>query len=173
MSGENFGSRGCVGKVVCGFAGAHSVYLSAMRYLVKARVRHRQEKALLRAVADGSLGRGSIAGDEYIYDMEQARLREDGTAEWIEVCYCAKPLQEERPYWEEFFELIRVKDAHSREIAATKTEPKPGLAAIATARNGWKSVCRNPENHFSKRWPSIVRCCSRESCASYYVLYIN
>ena len=37
-----------------------------MRYLVKARVKRGQEKALLRAVADGSLGRGSIAGDEYI-----------------------------------------------------------------------------------------------------------
>jgi hypothetical protein len=86
----------------------------AMRYLVKARVKRGQEKALLRAVADGSLGRGSIAGDEYIYDMEQARLRQDGTTEWVEVCYCATPLQEERPYWEEFFELMRVQDAHSR-----------------------------------------------------------
>ena len=30
-------------------------------------------------VPNNSLGRGSIAGDEYIYDMEQARLRKDGT----------------------------------------------------------------------------------------------
>ncbi len=90
------------------------MYLQAMRYLVKARVKPGQEKALLRAVADGSLGRGSIASDEYIYDVEQARLRNDGTTEWVEVCYCATPLQEERPYWEEFFELMRVQDAHSR-----------------------------------------------------------
>ena len=101
-------------KFIRGFAGAHFVYLRVMRYLVKARVKRGQEKALLRAVAEGSLGRGSIAGDEYLYDMEQARLREDGTTEWVEVCYCATPLQEERPYWEEFFELIRVQDAHSR-----------------------------------------------------------
>jgi len=33
---------------------------------------------------------------------------------WVEVCYCATPLQEERPYWEQFFELIRIQDAHSR-----------------------------------------------------------
>ena len=33
-----------------------------MRYLVKARVKPGREQALLRAVADGSLGRGSIAG---------------------------------------------------------------------------------------------------------------
>jgi hypothetical protein len=94
--------------------GARFVYLRVMRYLVKARVKRGQEKALLRAVANGSLGRGSIAGDEYLYDMEKARLREDGTTEWVEVCYCPTPLQEERPYWEEFFELIRVQDAHSR-----------------------------------------------------------
>ena len=32
----------------------------------------------------------------------------------MEVCYCGTPLQEERPYWEEYFELLQVKDAHSR-----------------------------------------------------------
>jgi hypothetical protein len=52
--------------------GARFVYLRVMRYLVKARVKRGQEKALLRAVANGSLGRGSIAGDEYLYDMEKA-----------------------------------------------------------------------------------------------------
>jgi hypothetical protein len=30
------------------------------------------------------------------------------------VCYCDVPLDEERPYWEEFFELVRVQDAHGR-----------------------------------------------------------
>jgi hypothetical protein len=85
-----------------------------MRYLVKARVKRGKERPLLKAVEQGTLGRGSIAGDEYLYDMEQARLLEDGTAQWVEVCYCATPLQEERPYWEEYFELVRVQDAHSR-----------------------------------------------------------
>jgi hypothetical protein len=45
-----------------------------MRYLVKARVKPGREKALLGAIDDGSLGRGSIAGDEYVYDMHQAGL---------------------------------------------------------------------------------------------------
>ena len=85
-----------------------------MRYLVKARLRQGLEKYLLRAVAEQTLGRGSIAGDEYLYDMQQARLQEDGTATWVEVCYCGMPLQEERPYWDEYFELLQVKDAHSR-----------------------------------------------------------
>jgi len=33
---------------------------------------------------------------------------------WVEVCYCPTPLEEERPYWEEFFELDKVQDAHDR-----------------------------------------------------------
>jgi hypothetical protein len=85
-----------------------------MRYLVKARVKQGKEKALLNAVEQGTLGRGSIAGDEYIYDMEQARVAEDGTAHWVETCFCATPPAEERPYWEEYFELLNVKDAHAR-----------------------------------------------------------
>jgi len=85
-----------------------------MRYLVKARLKTGQEKSLLQAVADGSLGRGSIAGDEYIYDLRQARVGDDGVAHWVEACFCAKPLAEERPYWEQYFELLSVKDAHNR-----------------------------------------------------------
>jgi hypothetical protein len=85
-----------------------------MRYLVKARVKEGREKQLLEAIQAGTLGKGSVAGDEYLYDMEQARVAEDGTAHWVETCYCSTPLQEERPYWEEYFELISVKDAHNR-----------------------------------------------------------
>src|SRR4051812_36774125 len=85
-----------------------------MRYLVKARVKPGREAALLAAISDGALGRGSIAGDEYLHNMQQARLAADGTARWVEVCFCATPLDEERPYWEEFFELLEVKDAHAR-----------------------------------------------------------
>ena len=85
-----------------------------MRYLVKARVKSGCERTLAKAIEEGTLGRGSVARDEYLYDMEHARLQQDGTAVWVEVCYCATPLQEERPYWEQFFELIRIQDAHSR-----------------------------------------------------------
>lgn len=85
-----------------------------MRYLVRARVKPGREEALLQAVADGTLGNGSVAGDEYLHNMRQARLFDDGTARWVEVCFCATPLAEERPYWEEYFDLVKVQDAHAR-----------------------------------------------------------
>ena len=95
-----------------------------MRYLVKARVKPGREKALLQAIADGTLGQGSVAGDEYIHDLTRARLSENGTVHWVEVCFCATPLEEERPYWEKYFELVSIKDAHAgqncRELNGTE-----------------------------------------------------
>jgi hypothetical protein len=85
-----------------------------MRYLVTARVKPGREADLLRAVEAGTLGSGSVAGDEYLRNMGAARLCGGGTARWVEVCFCAEPLAEERPFWEEFFELVRVQDAHGR-----------------------------------------------------------
>lgn len=85
-----------------------------MRYLVKARVKPKCEEPLLKAIEDKTLGNGSIAGDEYLYNMEQARVNNEAVATWVETCFCDPPLAEERPYWEEYFELLSVKDAHSR-----------------------------------------------------------
>lgn len=69
---------------------------------------------LIQAIDLGTLGRGSIAGDEYIYDMREARDGPEGMATWVETCFCDPPLAEERPYWEKYFELLSVTDAHSR-----------------------------------------------------------
>ena len=85
-----------------------------MRYLVTARVKAEQRDALDRAIDNGTLGAGSIAGDEYFRDMAQARELEDGRVQWVEVCYCPTPLAEERPYWEAYFDLVKVQDAHAR-----------------------------------------------------------
>ena len=85
-----------------------------MRYLVTARIKEGKEQALERAIEDGTLGRGSIAGDEYHRNMEDARQFEDGRLQWVEVCYCSTPLAEERPYWEKYFHLLKVQDAHAR-----------------------------------------------------------
>jgi hypothetical protein len=86
-----------------------------MRYLIKARLKKGKENSLLRAIETETLGKGSIAGDEYLHDMMQARLGKDGVARWVEVCFCDPPLAEEGSYWEEYFELLNVKDAHARQ----------------------------------------------------------
>jgi hypothetical protein len=103
-----------------------------MRYLVKARVKSGKERALAKAIKEQTLGRGSIAGDEYLYDMENARLQEDGTTVWVEVCYCPTPLQEERPYWEEFFDLIRIQDAHARRNCRHENGTEPWACSNCT-----------------------------------------
>ena len=85
-----------------------------MRYLVRARVKPGREQALLEAIEQETLGQGSVAEGEYLRNMQEARLCADQTARWVEVCYCPTPLQEERPYWEEYFDFTRVQDAHDR-----------------------------------------------------------
>ena len=85
-----------------------------MRYLVTARVKPGKEEKLLEAIERGTLGAGSVAGDEYLRNMRDARLVDDGKIKWVEVCFCDMPLDEERPYWEEYFDLVRVQDAHAR-----------------------------------------------------------
>jgi hypothetical protein len=89
-------------------------YNANMRYLVRGRVKAGREADLLEAIERHTLGRGSVAGGEYLRNMKDARLCEDQTTRWVEVCYCPSPLLEERPYWEEFFDLTRVQDAHDR-----------------------------------------------------------
>jgi hypothetical protein len=96
-----------------------------MRYLVTARVKPGKEAELLQAIEDGRLGAGSVAGDEYLRNMEEARLCEDGATKWVEVCFCATPLEEERPYWEEFFELVKVQDAHNRQRCRDENGTEP------------------------------------------------
>jgi len=86
-----------------------------MRYLVKAKVKPNRESALLAAIDNGSLGKGSVAGDEYQRNMAQARVDEKGVVSWVEVCLCHKPLNEELPYWEEYFEIQSIRDAHARD----------------------------------------------------------
>ncbi len=85
-----------------------------MRYLVTAKVKPGKEASLLRAIQDGRLGTGSVAGDEYLRNMNQARSCANGKVKWVEICFCDTPLAEELPYWEEYFDVVRVQDAHSR-----------------------------------------------------------
>ncbi len=96
-----------------------------MRYLVRARVKQGCEAALLEAVENGSLGEGSVAEGEYLRNMGDARLCQDDTARWVEICYCPTPLQEEKPYWERYFELTRIQDAHDRRRCRDQSGSEP------------------------------------------------
>jgi hypothetical protein len=96
-----------------------------MRYLVRARVKPGHETSLLHAIEQGTLGQGSVAEGEYLRNMQDARICADQTARWVEVCYCPTPLQEERPYWEQYFDLIRVQGAHDRRKCRDENGTEP------------------------------------------------
>lgn len=96
-----------------------------MRYLVTARVKAGRLPALRYAIRSGSLGAGSVAGEEYLHDMARARELPDGRVKWVEACFCPTPLAEERPYWEAYFELLAVKDAHARSRCHGETGTEP------------------------------------------------
>lgn len=96
-----------------------------MRYLVRARVKPGREADLLQAIENETLGQGSVAEGEYLRNMSQARVCADDTVRWVEVCYCPTPLQEERPYWEQFFDLTKVQDAHDRRKCRDQNGSEP------------------------------------------------
>jgi hypothetical protein len=102
-----------------------TIYAFPMRYLVRARIKPERESDLLDAIEQGTLGQGSVAEGEYLRNMQDARLCKDGTARWVEVCYCPTPLLEERPYWEEYFDLTRVQDAHDRRKCRDENGSEP------------------------------------------------
>ena len=85
-----------------------------MQYLVTAKLKPGRSRALADAIGRDTLGRGSVAGSEYLRNIESARQHSNGRVEWVEVCYCPTPLAEERPYWEASFDLVKVQDAHAR-----------------------------------------------------------
>jgi hypothetical protein len=100
-----------------------------MRYLVRARVKPGHEADLLQAIEKETLGQGSVAEGEYLRNMNEARLCADQTVRWVEVCYCPTPLEEERPYWEEYFDLTRVQDAHDRRKCRDENGSEPWACA--------------------------------------------
>ncbi len=96
-----------------------------MRYLVRARVKPGRKCDLLKAIENETLGQGSVAEGEYLRNMGEAQVCADDTVRWVEVCYCPTPLQEERPYWEAYFDLTRVQDAHDRRKCRDENGSEP------------------------------------------------
>ena len=122
--------------------------LSCMRYLVKAKLKSSKKRPLIRAINNASLGRGSVAGDEYLHNMREARVDKSGTAIWVETCFCDPPLAEERPYWEEYFELLSVKDAHSRRNCRHENGTEPWACCDCDCTKKLEAKLRGQGNSF-------------------------
>lgn len=100
-------------------------YNGDMRYLVRARLKSGRSQSLLDAITDRTLGAGSVAESEYLRNMDDARLCADDTVRWVGVCYCPTPLLEERAYLEEYFELVKLQDAHDRRRCRDQNGSEP------------------------------------------------
>ena len=85
-----------------------------MRYILGAKVRPERRADLLRALEDGTFGRGFPYGDLGEVLCE-GRVDATGTIRWVEVCYCREyygvAMEEELPYLEEYLADIEVADA--------------------------------------------------------------
>ena len=113
-------NRLCTGKSL-----RDTVNVAVVRYLVRAQLKAGCEQSLLNAIECETLGRGSVAEGEYLRNMADARISNDNIARWVEVCYCPTPLAEERPYWEEYFELTMIQDAHDRRRCKDRNGTQP------------------------------------------------
>ena len=87
-----------------------------MRYMLGAKVRPDRRADLLRALEDGTFGRGFPFGD--LGDvLRTGQVDASGTIRWVEVCYCREyygvAMEEELPYLEEYLADIEVADARS------------------------------------------------------------
>ncbi len=126
-----------------------------MRYLVRARIKPGQLAALREAIETRTLGAGSIAGGEYLRNMQEARQGDDGTTRWVEVCYCPTPLEEERSYWEEFLTLERIQDAHARHNCRDENGTQPWACGDCD--------CTARLEERMKSWGQEFRCTLAES----------
>ncbi|MGN6387778.1 MAG: hypothetical protein ACTHMT_16230 [Verrucomicrobiota bacterium] len=127
-----------------------------MRYLVKASLKPGKLPALLRAIQDGSLGQGSVAGHEYLENMRSARLTANQQLQWVETCFCRTPLEEERPYWEQFLNLLEVKDAHSRRNCRHENGTEPWACFDC-------DCTRNLEQHLAQTGQNFLESVSSQS----------
>jgi hypothetical protein len=128
-----------------------------MRYLVTAKVKPGRAATLLKAIKKRTLGLGSIAGSEYLRDMAHARQLEDSRVRWVEVCYCPTPLEEERPYWEEYFDLVKVKDAHDRRCCRDLNGDEPWACSGCDCTERLEEWLRSRGNSFLQQLSRRVK----------------
>ncbi|HEY6945205.1 MAG TPA: hypothetical protein VI431_08690 [Candidatus Acidoferrum sp.] len=141
-----------------------------MRYLVRARVKEGCQQGLLEAIENGTLGEGSVAEGEYLRNMNEARVFPDDTVRWVEACYCPTPLLEERPYWEEYLDLVKVQDAHDRRKCRDENGSEPWACGNcdctvrlearlkASGESFFRMLQESEEQRLERKADSLLRC---------------
>ena len=83
--------------------------------------------------------------------MNEARPNPDGVATWVETCFCDPPLAEERPYWEEYFDFLRVKDAHARRNCRHENGAEPWACCNCDCTKNLEDKLRSQGQSLLKR----------------------
>ena len=109
-----------------------------MRYLVRARVKSGREADLLRAIENETLGQGSVAEGEYLRNMNDAQLTEDGTVRWVEISAIVRLRFRKSVLTGRSTSISRkCRMRTTAANAATRTARNLGPAATAIARRAW------------------------------------
>ena len=67
-----------------------------MIYAVSGRLVDERRAEFHRKLTDGTIAAQRPDGGEIVASMRRARVAEDGTVRWTELCYCPTPLRHER-----------------------------------------------------------------------------
>src|SRR5438128_12454251 len=121
-----------------------------MRYLVKARVKSARERDLVRTINDGTLGKGSIAGDEYLYDMEQARVKIRVSPPGLKRAFAIHRSRRNVSIGKSISSCSALRTPIPAARAGTKTEHNHGPVATVIALRSLKSGSRRKANRFSR-----------------------
>ena len=127
-----------------------------MRYLVSVTLKPNQSSALLESITTKTLGKGSVAGTEYLKNMDAARLMDDFSIRWVEVCYCAIPLQEEQPYWQEYFNILEIKNAHDPLNCRDLNKKEPWACGSCDCTYNLEQQLKNQGSLFLDELQSLV-----------------
>ena len=82
-----------------------------MYYVVTARFKPETAADFYGKLTDGTIHNQKPDGKEIVASMRRAKISQDGTVRWSEVCYCPTPLQHEREtVYDRFFDDIQTKE---------------------------------------------------------------
>jgi len=82
-----------------------------MYYVVTARFKPEIAADFYGKLTDGTIQSQKPDGKEIVASMRRAKISQDGTVRWSEVCYCPTPLQHEREtVYDHFFEDIQTEE---------------------------------------------------------------